>query len=114
MDAPAVVQSFRTAWEGRDFDQARRLLADDLDFNGPIDSFDNADDYIEAIKDLSRIVEGVETKRLFADQQEVCVIYDLQTVGSALAPVAEWYTVTDSKISSIRVFFDARAFAPSG
>ena len=113
MNATETVNAYRKAFDDKDFEAARGHLADNLDFSGPIDSFDNADDYIEAIKGLSQIVKGTKTKRFFVDGGDVCVVYDLQTVTPAGdAPVAEWYHVEDGKISMIRVFFDARPFAP--
>lgn len=113
MSARETILSYRAAVDDKAFDQARGQLADDLDFAGPIDSFDNADDYIEAIKGLSQIVTGTDTKMVFTEGDDVCVIYDLQTVTAAGdAPVAEWYHIENGKISMIRVFFDARPFAP--
>jgi hypothetical protein len=112
MSAKNVVDAYRKAWEAKDFGTARTYLADRLDFVGPIDVFDNADDYIEAIKGLSQIVTGTETKREFVDGHDVAVFYDLQTVVAAAEPIAEWYRVEGDKISMIRVLFDPRPFAP--
>ena len=113
MSAGDIVDRYRNAWETKDFSTARSHLADHLDFAGPIDTFDNADDYLEAIKGLSQIMKGTETKRVFENGDDVCVIYDLQTVTPAGdAPVAEWYHVEGDRISMIRVFFDPRPFAP--
>lgn len=115
MSAREIVDAYRAAWENKDFETARQQLADNLDFAGPIDTFDNADDYITAIKGLSQITKGTSTKRVFEDGADVCVIYDLQTATPAGdAPVAEWYQVADGRISMIRVFFDARPFSPPG
>jgi hypothetical protein len=48
-----------------------------------------------------------------ADGDDVCLIYDLVTnTPAGTAPVAEWFRVRDGKIAQIRVFFDARPFAP--
>ncbi len=112
MSAKTVVDGYRRAWEAKDFGTARTYLADRLDFVGPIDTFDNADDYIKAIKGLSRIVTGTETKREFFDGDDIPVFYDLLTVVAGAAPIAEWYRVEDDKISMIRVLFDPRPFAP--
>ena len=115
MTATETVDAFRRAFDDKDFDTAREHLADDLDFSGPIDDFDNADDYIEAIKGLSQIVTGTNTRRVFVDGDDVCVVYDLKTITPAGdVPVAEWYHVEDGTISMIRVFFDARPFTPQG
>jgi ketosteroid isomerase-like protein len=112
-DARDVVERYHRAFGGKDFATARSLLADDLDFRGPIDTFRSADDYLAAIQRLSSIVEGVEVERVIADGDDVAVFYGLVTSTPAgTAPVAEWYRVRDGKIAAIRVYFDARPFAP--
>ena len=108
----AVADKFFKAWTTGDFDSARALLHDDLSFEGPIDSFDNADAYIGALRGLSQIVKSAEEQKVFVDGNDVCVIYNLVTASPAgTAPTAEWYHLRNGKISSVRVFFDARPFA---
>ncbi len=108
-----IVDQYYAAWTNRDFAAARALLHDNLSFHGPIDTFDNADDYVAAIRQLASIVKGVEKRKVFIDGQDICEVYDLVTATPAgTAPVAEWFTVKDDKIAAIRVFFDARPFAP--
>ena len=57
-DAVQVAEEFFGAWTGKDFNHARALLHDDLSFQGPIDTFDDADAYMQAIQGLSQIVVG--------------------------------------------------------
>jgi hypothetical protein len=87
-------------------------LHDDLSFNGPLEALDDADAMIESIKGLAQIVTGAERRGLVEEGDQVCVIYDLHTAPVPTAAVAEWYTVRDGKIASIKAFFDARPFAP--
>jgi ketosteroid isomerase-like protein len=113
MTARETVDAYRAAWEAKDFPAARAHLAEDLDFAGPIDTFDNADDYIQAITGLSHIVSGTTTRHVFVDGDDVAVFYDMHTTTPAgTAPIAEWFHVRDGKISAIRVYFDARPFTP--
>ena len=46
---------------------------------GPIDALDAAESYLQAVARLSQIVTGVDTHKVFADGDDVCVIYDLHT-----------------------------------
>ncbi len=55
-----VVDRYNQALGAKDFGAARALLADDLHFEGPIDRFDMADDYVAAITQLYGMVKGVE------------------------------------------------------
>ena len=108
-----VAERFLAAWTSKDFATARSLLYDNLSFQGPIDTFDNADDYMGAISQLATIVTGMEQRKAFSDGQDVCTIYDLITATPAgRVPIAEWHQVRDGRIAAIRVFFDARPFAP--
>ena len=93
-----------------DFEALRSLLADKLDFEGPIAKHDNPEGLIGDLKGLSQIVEGMEPMKLFADGNDVCFIYKLKS-KVAFAPVAEWFHVTNGKIDFIRVVFDARPYA---
>jgi limonene-1,2-epoxide hydrolase len=107
-----VVHRFHAAIGAKDFAAARRLLLDDLSFEGPLDTFHNADDYIAAIKKLSRIVKRIEIKKLFVDGNDVCVLYDMNTnTPAGTSFISEWFRIKGNKISEVRVVFDARSFA---
>ena len=109
--AKAIVERYHAAWAAKDFDTARGLLHDDLSFEGPIDKFDRADDYLEAIRRLAAMVEDDRVDQVVADGDDVVVLHELKTPMGA-APVAEWYRVRGDKIGAVRVYFDARPFAP--
>jgi ketosteroid isomerase-like protein len=110
-DPAEIAERYFDAWTSKDFETARGLLADDLEFRGPIDTFDNADALIESIKALSQILIRARRRAVVADADQVCVIYDLETGPVGTAPVAEWYRVRNDKIASLEAFFDARPFA---
>jgi ketosteroid isomerase-like protein len=109
--AKEVVDRYNRALAAKDFAAARKLLTDDLEFAGPIDRFNTADDYVSAISRLYGMVKGVEHQATVAEGDQVAVFYVLDTPVAA-APVAEWYTVRDGKIARLRAYFDARPFAP--
>jgi hypothetical protein len=90
----------------------RALVHDDVSFEGPIDSFTDADAYLASLQQLSGIVTGVDKLKLFADGDDVCVIYDLKTAPVPRSRTCEWYRVRDGKVASVVVVFDARPFAP--
>lgn len=109
--AEDVVAAYNRALETRNFSAARGFLDDNLRFEGPIDRFEKADDYIGAITQLYGMVKGVENQATIAVGDEVAVFYILDT-PVAKAPVAEWYTVRTGKIVHLRTYFDARPFSP--
>src|SRR6266516_1037427 len=111
-DAAQVAEGFFDAWTSKDFERARSLLNVDASFEGPIDSFSDADSYIASLKQLSGIVTGAEKQKVFVDGDDVCVIYDLKTAPVPSSRTCEWYRVRGGKIASVSVVFDARPFAP--
>jgi limonene-1,2-epoxide hydrolase len=110
--ARETVESYQAAIGSGDFSAARKLLQDDMTFQGPIDTFHQADDYLESIKRLASIIQRIDLKRVFAEGNDVCVLYEMVTnTPAGTAFIAEWYQVKDSKIANLRVVFDARPFA---
>ena len=107
-----VVTGYMNAWKTNDFPAMRAVLADALDFVGPIESLDNADAQHEAIKGLSQMKDDIVIHKIWADGADVLVWYDLHTNIAEPAPVAEWYHVENGMVTSIRVVFDARPFTP--
>lgn len=110
-NAKDVVDRYIRALEKKDFVAARALLADDLRFEGPIDRFDRADDYVTAITRLYSMVKGVQHQAAVVQGDDVALFYILDT-PVAKAPVAEWYRVREGRIAELRAYFDARPFAP--
>jgi ketosteroid isomerase-like protein len=110
-DSAQVAEAFLDAWTSKDFAQARGLLRDDVSFEGPIDSFTDADSYIASLRQLSGIVTGADKQKVFVDGDDVCVIYDLKTAPVPSSRTCEWYRVRDGKVASVSVVFDARPFA---
>jgi ketosteroid isomerase-like protein len=106
-----VVQQFYRALERKDFDTFRDCLNEPFSFRGPFDTFNSISSYVQAIQRLSSIVKRVEVHKMFADGNDVCVLYDLVT-GSPVETsfISEWFQVKDGKIVSIRVVFDPRPF----
>jgi len=110
--AADIVQGFIGAMGKGDFVAARKFLDSDLSFQGPIETFHQADPYLESLRKLHHVVERVDMKKMFVDGDDVCLLYDMVTKTPAgTAFIAEWHHVTGDKISAIRVVFDARPFA---
>jgi hypothetical protein len=109
-----IVDLFFDAVEARDFEQAGRYLSPAQFFYfSPIESYDNAQDFIDAAGRVAPITKRIERRRMFIDGEEVCIIYNFFTTMDALAStrVAEWIKIKAGRIVSIEAFFDARAYA---
>lgn len=111
--AKETVMGFKQAMGKGDWKGARGFLADEISFVGPFDTFSKPDDYLGALQKLHHIVEKVDTKKVFADGDDVCMLYDMVTnTPAGTAFISEWFKVKGGKIASVRVVFDARPFAP--
>ena len=110
--ASEIALKYFDHWSRKDYQGSARYLDENLSFQGPIDTFNNAQDYIKSIARLALIITEVRKKKTFVDEKDVCVLYDLVTntpVGTV--PCAEWIHADQGKVKSIQVFFDARPFA---
>jgi ketosteroid isomerase-like protein len=108
-----TVEQYFKLWSQKDYQGSRAYLADDLYFKGPFDTFQRADDLIQAVSRLGPMVKEIRTRRILADGQSVCIVYDMVTstpIGTA--PIAEVFEVRSGKITSILAFFDPRPFVP--
>jgi len=110
--AAEVVSMLQKAMGSGDFATARKYMHDDMTFRGPIDTFHKPEPYLESLKKLHSIIKAIQVHKTFADGDDVCVLYDMETNSPAgTAFIAEWYQVRAGKVASIRVVFDARPFA---
>jgi hypothetical protein len=108
MDAREVVTNYHNAWTKGDMAAARACLADDLDFQGSIDKFSRADDFIAALTMFHMMLSGVDLIQSFFSDQGAALLYDCDTMSPAgRLRTAEFFTVADNRITSIRLVFDA-------
>jgi hypothetical protein len=108
MDTEQVVIKYHTAWTNGDMQAARLYLTDDLDFQGSIDTFCKADDFIVALTIFQKMLRGVNLIQSLFSESGAALLYDCDTMSPAgMLRTAEFFTVTDSKIKSIRLVFDA-------
>ena len=108
MDTEHVVIKYHNAWTSGDMQAARLYLTDDLDFQGSIDTFRKADDFIVALTMFQKMLRGVNLIQSFFSERGAALLYDCDTMSPAgVLRTAEFFTVTDGKIKSIRLVFDA-------
>ena len=111
-DAANVATTYFDAWKASDFDTMRSLLAEDVRFEGPLATLEGAEDYMEGIQGLSKVISEIVIQKIFVDGHDVLTWYDMHTTVASPVPVANWLHVEEGKITALRVAFDAREFAP--
>jgi len=105
-----VVRKYHDSWTRRDMSTARSCLADDLDFQGPIDTFSSADEFIATLTGFAQMLTRVDVlQELFTDDG-AALLYDCVTNSPAgTIRTAEFFGLRDGKIANIRLVFDATA-----
>jgi hypothetical protein len=106
--AEAAAATYFDAWRARDFTRLRSVLADDVDFAGPLAQVRGADDCLRGLQGMAQIMTGLEVRKVFRDGSDVLTWFDLSTSVADTVPVANWMHVEDGKITRIRVAFDPR------
>jgi SnoaL-like domain len=104
-----VVLSYIQALHGQRYEEAVGFLHDNVKIKGPGgESFGKPLDFIEML----RTYRGrYDIRKVFVDEEDVCVLYDFATTGP-MVYMSSWYKVKDGKIVSIVTVFDPRAFGP--
>jgi ketosteroid isomerase-like protein len=108
-----IVNGYLDAIGARDFERARRFLADrGFSNRSPISTFDDADAFVADLSRVGAILERMERRRVFVDGNEVCVILDYVTHmhRRQVTPVVHWMRTVNGKIAAIETFFDARVY----
>jgi SnoaL-like domain len=108
--AAEAAATYFQAWRARDFARLRTVLADDVDFAGPLGQVTGGDECLRSLQGLARIITGIEIRKVFTDGPDVLTWYDMATTVAEPVPVANWMQVSDGKITRIRVAFDPRGF----
>lgn len=115
MSAREVVQAYYAAWQDGTFreDQVRAVLATDLLFEGPVArSRRGADGFVRGLGVfVSKMKAPLRVLQQFFTEDEAAVLYecDLSQPEDTLR-FAEFFTVRDGKIQTLRLVFDATEF----
>jgi ketosteroid isomerase-like protein len=109
--AAAAAATYFDAWLAGDFARLRSVLADDVDFAGPLGQVKGGDECLRGLRGLAKIMTGIEVRKVFEAGSDVLTWYDMATTVADPVPVANWMHVEDGKITRIRVAFDPRGIA---
>ena len=109
--ATDAAATYFDAWLARDFARLRTVLADDVDFAGPMGQVKGVDECLRGLQGLATIMTGIDVQKVFSAGSDVLTWYDMATTVADPVPVANWMQVQDGKITRIRVAFDPRGVA---
>ncbi|MFF5703116.1 nuclear transport factor 2 family protein [Streptomyces sp. NPDC012794] len=107
--ARQLAEAYFTAWEAGDFETVRGLVAEDVDFVGPLGTASGVEEALAGLKGIGQVLEKIDVKARVAEGDEVITWFELHTTVAPPAPTANWMHVEDGRIARIRVAFDPRA-----
>lgn len=107
MGTKEMVDGYLKAWSSKDFAGCRKLLADDLDFQGSMDKQQTADAFMVGLK---LFVNGMYESHTVVDalygDGAAFLLYDCTLVDGGTMRCAEFFKLADGKIKAIRLTFD--------
>jgi len=113
-DPGTLARDVLAAWTGGNVEAVRAMIHDDVVFDGPLGHTEGADEYMEGLRGIARIVKGADPHKVIVDGDDVCIVYDLLTDVADPIPTAGWYRVRDGRLAELRVFFDPRPLMAGG
>ena len=103
-----LAETYFAAWQEQDADTLRSVLADDVTFEGPMATIDNADEAVKGLMGLAAATTRLQVRKRLADGDDVITWFELSVEDAGPVPTANWSHVEDGKITAIRVAFDPR------
>lgn len=109
-DARETVMSYIRSLDSKDYNGARDYLNEGVRIIGPAgESFREPEEFLGMLRQYQG---KYDVKKVFADGDDVCLLYDLMTPGATVF-MCSWYQVKNRRIVSIRTVFDPSKFGPS-
>jgi len=101
--------AYITALDSQEYEKALGCLHENVRIRGP--AGENYGKPLNFIEMLRQYRGKYDVKKVFSDGNDVCVLYDLKTIGPTVF-MSSWYQVRDGKITSVHTVFDPSAFGP--
>jgi SnoaL-like domain len=102
--AKEIVICLGKALNDENYEAAKRYVSENLKYVGPFGSRDGADAYLN---EIGRFRLKFEIHKIFAENEDVCVLYDITVSGITLFACG-WFQVEAGTVRSLRVTFDPR------
>ncbi len=106
MDTRDVATAYFDAWQTRDPDRFRALLADDVTWQGPTWRAGNADECVAAFQRASSVVTRVDIQHLWADGADAVTWFQMHKETDPPTPVANWTHVENGVVTRVRTTLD--------
>ena len=102
--------AYYQAWTSHDFERAMTYIAEDIICQAPAGTLEGAEAFRGFMEPFAQILTRSDLIAAFGDHQKAVVMYDTDTAPVSNAPGAECVTVSDGKITHMRIIFDRLPF----
>ncbi len=114
----AVVRGYHRAWTSKNFGEAGHYLAQNLETEVPINVYNTAEEFLEAVTGFGQLVTSVDLLAEFSREDQALLLYDMVVAPVGIIRIAEHFTVAGGRITRIRHVHDtaelrAAGFAPA-
>lgn len=92
-----------------DLERLRKILSDDLEFNGPLYQFNSADAYISSMQANPPRDFSYEMIKTYEDHTSACLVYQFSKPGISV-PMVQTFEIQNDKIRYMLLVFDTQAF----
>lgn len=110
----SVVRAYHNAWTSKNFDEAVRLLAADLQVEVPINNYPTKESFAKALTSFGGLVKKVVVLAEFAKENEAMLLYDMEVDQLGSMRIAEHFTVAGRSITRLRQIHDTAAIRAAG
>ena len=111
---PPVPRAHPRGGPRHDFARATALLADDLEVEVPINEYETAEAFGDAVSRFGAMARSVDLLAEMYAGDEAMLLYDMDVEGLGMLRVAEHFTVGDRRIRRIRQIHDTAALRGMG
>ena len=107
-----IVMAYHEAFYRNDRAAVRRLLADQGNFIGPLNSYTDPDVFLDGAAIFMKVTKKTDIKAVVAEGEDVCLVYDsiLAIPSVPPIPIASWFRVKDGKIIIFHTHFNPMPF----
>ena len=107
-----LVLAYHHSFHQGDRAAVRKLLKDDGAFIGPLNSFNNADTFLDGAAIFMQLTKKVETKELIVEGDNACLYYDYTTIVPSVPviPIASVFRIEAGKIKLFHTHFNPIPF----
>ena len=102
-----IARAYVQALGDKELGTIEALLAPDVEYTGPAMTLSSAAEVLTALRRIGAILVRTAIRRVFAQGDEACVIYDFVTdtpIGTV--PTVEWLRIEGGRIRSVNLYYD--------